>query len=227
MRYTVVALIAAAAVPLAACGSSSSPTGSSTGASGASTSPSTSNSTGAAPHGTPNAKADHVAGLIASVAGNTVTVNQKNGTATVDFTDATKIAEVDAATLTDVTAASCVSIRPTKDSAPNGPVTARSVLVSPANNGQCAGPGQNGRGVRGAVASVSANTITVSSAGNQTSVTVTPDTRYTKLTSTSASAIAQGKCLAAHGTKDGSGALQATSITVRAANNGNCGGSRR
>jgi len=54
--------------------------------------------------------------------GNTIQVTQKNSTATIDFTNQTAIAEIDPAQLSDVTAGSCVAIRPTR--APNGPVTA-------------------------------------------------------------------------------------------------------
>ena len=55
-------------------------------------------------------------------------------------------------------------------------------------------------------------------------MTVTPDTHYTKSTGADAKAIAAGMCLGARGTKDGSGALQATAAIVRPAVNGACGG---
>ncbi len=71
------------------------------------------------------------------------------------------------------------------------------------------------------------NTITLNSAdsgGNssQTSVTVTDTTKYTKQSTADAQAIAQGKCIAAHGTTDGGGTLQATTISVQQSDNGSC-----
>jgi len=53
-------------------------------------------------------------------------------------------------------------------------------------------------------------------------VSVTDTTTYTKQTATDAHAIVQGKCIAAHGTKDGGGTLQATDISVQQADNGSC-----
>lgn len=51
---------------------------------------------------------------------------------------------------------------------------------------------------------------------------ITHTTTYTKQTATDAHAIVQGKCIAAHGTRDGGGALQATNISVQQADNGSC-----
>ncbi|MBV8927780.1 MAG: hypothetical protein JO152_01475 [Mycobacteriaceae bacterium] len=213
MRYAIMALTGAVAVTLAACGSSSTHTASS-GTSG----PSPTSTTAKPANGK-----DHVAGLINSVSGNTIQVAQpNNATATVDVTNSTKVAELVPAQLTDVTTGSCVNIRPTRDN----PGTARSVLVSPADNGNCPQP-QNGRGVLGTVASVNGNTIVVTTAGNPTNVTVTPTTTYAKRTDSTTQAIAQGKCIAARGTNDNSGALQATAITLRPAVNGNCPGTKR
>lgn len=82
-------------------------------------------------------------------------------------------------------------------------------------------------GINGTVASVTGNTINVTSndasgAASQTAVTVTEKTKYTKQTTTDGQAIAQGKCITARGTKDGGGTLQATTITLQPANNGKC-----
>jgi hypothetical protein len=173
-----------------------------------------------------------VAGLIASVSGNTIQVNQRNGTATVVVTPSTVIAEQTPAGLTDVTPGSCVTVRPTPDSAPptSGTVTAQAVLIAPANNGQCSQPqGGQGRGVRGTMASVNGNTITLNTGGNpaQINVSVTNTTTYIKRAASNAQAITQGKCISARGTKDSSGALQATAISLQPATNGNCPGPRR
>jgi hypothetical protein len=206
MRYGIIALTSAAAVALAACSSSSTPA------------PATTATTAK-----PNKAGDRVAGLIASVSGNTIHVTEKNSTATIDFTNQTAISEIDPAQLSDVTAGSCVGVRPTRDSRPNGPVTAHTVLVGPARNGQCP-QAQDGRGVRGTVASVNGNTISVATAANPTPTTVgiNGGTGYAKRVAANPKAITAGKCITGRGTNDSSGALQATSITVRPAGNRPC-----
>ena len=168
------------------------------------------------------------------MSGDAIQVTQQTGTATVDFTPSTKITELTPAQLTDVTAGSCVAVRPTRDSADSGgAITARSVRVSPAVDGKCPEPkhpasgGPAGHQPWGTVASVAGNTITVNGTdanGNtsQTTVTVTDTTKYTKQSATDAQALAQGKCIAARGTKDDSGTLQATTISVQQADNGSC-----
>ncbi len=191
-----------------------------------------------------------VSGLIASVSGNAIQVTQEeNGNATVDFTPSTKVTEVTAAALTDVTAGSCVTVRPTHEESQGGqPITAASVRVSPAVDGKCpqskeSAPGSSSTApsgtpttapakqtaIQGAVASVAGNTINVTStdaSGNnsQTAVTVNDKTKYMKQDSATSQAITAGKCLAARGTKDSGGTLQATAIDVRPANDGKCGG---
>jgi Domain of unknown function (DUF5666) len=86
---------------------------------------------------------------------------------------------------------------------------------------------QTRRGDSRPVASVADNTITVNGTdanGNSSSstVTVTDTTKYTKQAATDAQALAQGKCIAARGTQDNTGTLQAMTISVRQADNGNC-----
>jgi hypothetical protein len=128
--------------------------------------------------------------------------------------------------LTDVTAGECVMVRPTKDSSAPPTVTAAAVLVGQAGNGRCGGRG-HGRGVTGTVASVNGSSIVLTATDNsQTTVTVTSNTRYAKRSRGDTSAIAAGQCLAARGTKDGSGNLQATAVNIRPAENGQCGGHR-
>ena len=75
----------------------------------------------------------------------------------------------------------------------------------------------------GTVASVEGNNIKVTvndSNGNpsQTDATVTDKTHYTKGVIATLQAVAQGKCITAGGTKDGGGNLQATWVTLTAAN---------
>jgi len=243
-RLAILAVTGAAALSVAACGSSNKPTPTST-----STSTSTVTSTTTSP--TPNGEA-RVSGLIASVAGNSIQVTTNdNTTANVNFTSTTKVSEVTPATLTDVTTGSCVSVRPSRESQGGQPVTAASVRLSPSVNGACppvkapepgSGPGSTGPApsgspttepakpapVRGSVASVSGNTINVTgtdATGNttQTAVTVDDKTKYTKQAAAAIDAITQGKCVIARGT-DGGGTLQATSINLRPANDGKCAG---
>lgn len=237
----ILAVSGAIALSIAACGSSnkSSPT-STASATGGSTTASSAPASGEV----------HVSGLIASVAGNAIQVTQEeNGNATVDFTSSTKVTEVTAGALSDVTAGSCVTVRPTGEESQGGqPITAASVRVSPAVDGKCPQGKESASGstgtapsgspttaparltaIQGSVASVAGNTINVTStdaSGNtsQTAVTVDDKTRYMKQTAATSQAITQGKCLAARGTKDDSGTLQATTIDLRPANDGKCWG---
>jgi Domain of unknown function (DUF5666) len=224
-RLAIFALTGATALSVAACGASNTtkPPSAAGPTSSAAASPSTS----------PKANA-WVNGMIASVSGDAVQVTQQSGNATVDFTPSTKITEIIPAQLTDVTAGSCVAVHPTRDSAGSGgAITAQFVRVSPAVDGKCqeprhpAGANAKHRAVSGTVATVAGNTITVNATdadGNstQSSVTVTDTTNYTKQTATDAQALGQGKCVTARGTKDDSGTLQATSISVQQADNGTC-----
>ena len=168
--------------------------------------------------------------MIASVSGNTIQVNQKNGSATVDVNESTQIAQITTAQLTDVTPGSCVTARLPHDSAQGAP--ARHVIIAPATNGDCNAP-RNGNAavVRGTVAWVNGNTVVVNVNQNgstsQANLTVDNNTTYMKRTSATSAAITQGECLAARGTNDTNGALQATSVTVAPAQNGSCRGARR
>jgi hypothetical protein len=234
-RFAILAVTGAAALSLAACGSSND-------AKPNSVAPTSSAPTSSS---TPSAKGegkDWVKGLIDSVSGSTIQVSRRSGSATVDFTPSTKVSELASAQLTDITTGSCVSVHPDRhsDSPGGNAITARSVRISSAVDGTCPEPAQPagaetpppGAPARhhqtsGQVASVAGNTITVNSTdptGNlsQTAVTVTDATKYTKTTATDAQAIAQGKCIVARGSKDGGGALQATAITVQQADNGQC-----
>jgi hypothetical protein len=225
-RYAVATLAGFAALSLAACGSSNTPSSTSTAGSPAAASP----SPGAGGHkGQPDNGKDRVFGLVNSVAGGTVSVTGKDGPATVDVTPSTRIAQFSPGQLTDITSGECITVRPTKDNDTGPTVTAAGLLFGQPDNGQCGPKGGNegtkGHGIGGTVASVNGNTIVVKAADNsQTTVTVTPDTRYTKRATADATAIAAGVCLAARGTKDGNGVLQATMAMVRPAVNGACGG---
>jgi hypothetical protein len=228
-RLAIVTLTGATALSIAACGSSNEAKPTSANPTSNAAAP-----TSSAPSASGKGK-DWVNGLIDSVLGSTIQVSQRSGTATVDFTPSTAVSETTPAQLTDITAGSCVSVRPDRHgaSAAGGAIFARSVRVSTAVDGKCpapthpAGGGSHHQPPRGQVASVTGNTITLNSAdaqGNpsQISVSVTDSTTYTKQTATDSQAIAQGKCIAAQGTRDGGGALQATNISVQKADNGSC-----
>ena len=220
-RFAILAAAGAATLSLAACGSSHTSTPAQ------SASPTHAASAPTQPPAPGNGQ--RVAGLIASVSGSTIQVTQKTGIATVDFTPATTINELTPAALTDVTAGSCVTVRPSKDdSQSGGAVTARMVRISLAVDGKCSQPIQPpaGSGVYGTVASVAGNTITVTGTGSAspTSVTVSDRTKYTKESTADSLAIASGKCINAQGSQDNGGALQATAITVRPAADGRCPG---
>jgi len=241
-RYAMLAVTGAAALSIAACGSSNNASPTST-----STATSTVTSTTTSP-ATPAPQGEaHVSGLIASVAGNSIQVTKEDNTnAALNFTSTTKVTEVTPATLSDVTSGSCITVRPTKDIQGGQPTTAASVRVSPSVNGTCPPPKESGQGstttpppgspapakpkpLRGSVASVTGNTITVAgtdASGNttQTPVTVDDQTKYSKLATATPDAITQGKCVNARGSLDNGGTLQATAITLRQATDGKCPG---
>jgi Domain of unknown function (DUF5666) len=221
-RFAILAAAGAATLSLAACGSSN------TAAPTQSPGPSSSASAQAqAPSQAPTpGNGQRVAGLIASVSGSTIQVTQKSGTATVDFTPSTTINEVTPGALSDVTAGSCVTVRPSKDDSQGGAVNARLVRVSLAVDGKCGQPNQPpaGAGIQGTVASVAGNTITVNGTGSPTTVTVSDRTKYMKEDTANSQAIASGKCINAQGSQGNGGALQASSITVRPAADGRCPG---
>lgn len=212
-RCAAVAVAGFTALSLAGCGSSNPPSKSSSSnpaTAASSTTPSASPTPGAS--GT-----DKTFGLVGSVSGNTVTLAGSNGPATVGVSPSTRVIELTPGQLADVTAGACVLVRPTKDSGRPPTVTAAMVLVGETVNGRCGG-------VTGTVVSVNGDSIIVTPADKgQTTVTVTPNTRYAKRNKTDTSAIAAGQCLAARGTKDDSGNLQATAVYLRPSANGRCG----
>ncbi len=240
-RFAILAVTGTTALSIAACGSSNKSAPAST-----STSTSTATSTATAPAPAPGEA--KVSGLIASVAGNSLQVTKQDNTnAAVNFTSTTKVTEIAPAALSDVTSGSCITVRPTKEGTPAGqPVTAASVRVSPSVNGTCPQPNESGpassstppsgspapakpQPLRGSVASVTGNTVSVAGtdgSGNttQTAVTVDDKTKYSKLATATPEAIAQGKCVTARGTMENGGALQATTISLRPAVDGKCGG---
>lgn len=210
-----------AAFSLAACGSSG------TSSTASSTSSKTTTPSAAAPAADGR---ERTSGIVGSVTGTTITLTGANGPATVDVSPSTKVRQLTAATLSNVAAGQCLVVRPTKDTAGSPTVTAAAVLFGSAENGQCAAPGkQQGHGVIGTVASVNSSSITVTTGdGTQSTVTVTPATRYAERSTADSSVIAAGQCLLAQGSKSPDGSsIQATSINVRPAASGPCGPKRQ
>jgi Domain of unknown function (DUF5666) len=160
----------------------------------------------------PEAK-DYVEGLVESVSGNAIQLRTRTGSATVDFAPSTRVVDQTPAQLTDVTPGSCINVRATPQSAPPpAAITAQSVTITPAVDGNCPPPA----GFYGTVTSVSGNTIAVNGLGpTPTNVTVADSTTYNKQTPSSSAAIANGKCMGAQGTNSG-GALQAMTIALQA-----------
>jgi len=159
---------------------------------------------------------DYVEGLVESVSGGTIGLRTRTGSATVDFTDSTRVVEVTPAQLSDVTPGSCVNVRATPQSAPVGGagITAQAVTITAAIDGKCPPPA----GFFGTVTSVSGNTIAVNGMGPgpataPINVTVANTTSYSKQSPSSAQAIVHGKCMGAQGTQD-AGVLHATAISL-------------
>ena len=284
LPYAGVALLTALA--LAACGPASA-----SGDSGAPAAGSTPAPTGTAgAGGAAGQRQPGVNGLVAAVNGSTMQVQTRTDQTAVTWSDATTFTTVAAAALTDVTVGSCVTVLEpaasgtatgSAGSAPATQVTAASVEVRPATNGECAagfggagggapgGPGAgatppagaptgaptgtatNGTGGRGGadfgrravaglVTAVSGDTITVQETtrarGNGTTsstataspttttvaVTTTSSTTYTAQKAGAATDVAVGVCASALGKADDTGAVTATSITLRPATNGAC-----
>ncbi len=223
-RLVTFAVAGATALSVAACSHSNNEN---TGKPSASTS-TTASSTSAVPKPPPRPPVgkDVVEGLVRSVAGNTIHLEQRNRTAaTVDFTPQTMVTELTPAQLSDVTPGSCVDVEASPASAPpGGAVTAQSVTINPSEGDRCPPPeptapgSASPPGVFGKVTSVTGNTIAVTSldpTGQPTpaTVSVTNTTTYSKHAVTNPQAIQDGKCMAARGTQDG-GVLHATTIDL-------------
>jgi hypothetical protein len=150
----------------------------------------------------------------------------KEGPARVAITSTTKVVQVTPAQFGDIKPGSCVDVRrPAPDpGGQQGPATSVN-FSSAASNGRCPEAVAERR-VRGSVAAVDGQTISVanSSQPEPTAVTVDPGTNYTTQASVSQLIIAPGACLSAVGTLGPGGVLQAASATVSPLVNGACPG---
>lgn len=178
---------------------------------------------------------DEVSGSIASVSGMRIEVSSPQGSASVSFTDATKIMELTPATLADITPGLCVTIRPASG-AEGGTVVADAVVVGASSGGECkktggadnAGlPASPLGGFRGTVDSVNDKTIAITTFGtdgSKTNSTVETNdlTLFADRHRVKADAVVEGKCIIAGGTNDTGGVLQALTINLPLVVDGEC-----
>ena len=178
---------------------------------------------------------DEVSGSIASVSGMRIEVSSPEGSASVSFTDDTKIMELTPAKLTDITAGLCVTIRPASG-AEGGTVVADAVVVGASSGGECkkTGGADNAGlprsplgGFRGTVDSVTGTTIAITTYGtdgSKTNSTIETNdlTLFADRHRVKTDAIVEGKCLIAGGTNDTGGVLQAKTINLPLVVNGEC-----
>ncbi len=178
---------------------------------------------------------DEVSGSIASVSGMRIEVSSPEGSASVSFTDSTKIMELTPATLTDITPGLCVTIRPASG-AEGGTVVADAVVVGASSGGECkkTGGADNAGlprtplgGFRGTVDSVTGTTIaltTFGTDGSKTNSTIETNdlTLFADRHRVKADAVVEGKCIIAGGTNDTGGVLQAQTINLPLVVNGEC-----
>ncbi|WP_046319258.1 DUF5666 domain-containing protein [Mycobacterium sp. UM_Kg1] len=176
-----------------------------------------------------HAQPDRVMGTVSSASGTGFEVTGPNGPTTVAVTDSTSVYESVPAQRGEITVGSC--IKAGGAAADEGPLTAKFVSISTTVDGACPQrPAASGdgtahpashRGVRGVVESISGDTLTVSGPSGPATVTLDDATRFRRTVAVSAPSISAGKCVAAGGTTDDQGVLQAKRVTVWAAN-GDC-----
>lgn len=176
-----------------------------------------------------HAQGDHVVGSVASASGNTFEVAGSAGTVTVNLADGARVLESVPAQRAEITTGTCIKAGATPDSAPadSGAITAKFVAITATVDGKCpqrpadAPAVAHHHGVRGVVESVSDDTVTVNGPSGPTTVTINDATHVRRMIAVSAPSISVGKCVAARGTTDGDGVLQASRVTVWNGN-GNC-----
>lgn len=232
-HLSVLALVGITALAAVACGSStkSSPSESPT-------TPTTTSAAASAPASEAPVKVngeDEVSGSIASVTGTTIEVSSPQGSASVAFSESTKLMELTPAKLSDITPGLCVTIRPASG-AEGGTVVADAVVVGASSGGECKKTGGQDNaglprsplgGFRGTVDSVSEKTIAITTLGadgskTNTTVEVNDLTLFADRHRVKADAIVEGKCIIAGGTNDPGGVLQALTINLPLVVNGAC-----
>jgi hypothetical protein len=209
--------VAVAAFVLVACGAS---------ANTASSSPSP---------GTGNAFRNGASGQLVQASGETLILSGPNGDTTVSYTASTTFTKTSTASLADITRGTCVFANGVKDA--TGTITATNVSISPKTATGCParnfgpGPGAtprpspspqpsatprpSGDFVSGEVTAISGVSITVLTQANVSQkVTVPSAATITKMSTVSAADLQNGECIRANGSRDASGNVLATSITI-------------
>ena len=240
MNRSILLIAAAAAVALAGCGAAATAA-----KSPASPSP-----------GAGNAFRNGAAGQLVQINGQTLILTGPNGDTTVMVTTSTSFAKTSLATLADITTGTCVVATGRKDPT-TGAITATNVRLAPKSSAGCTaggfGPGgavggiprpnatprptpsgqPNAAFVFGEVTAVSGTSVTLltQTAGSQT-ITVQAAATITVNAVVSETALQNGQCLRAVGSRDSAGNVLATAITITPAGpSGTCttavGGGRR
>jgi hypothetical protein len=217
-RPVLLGLLSAAAVLLVGCNSSTTPK---------STEPAAESPTASAEStAAPAPERVRAQGRVDGLAGSTVMMAAKEDPKRVAILPNTKVLQLTPGQLVDVKPGSCVNVRRAAPAADGAPGPATTITISEAApNGICPEAIAD-NAVRGAVASVNGQTVSVSNTSQPepTAVTVDPGTQYTRQASVSALAITPGACLSAVGTLDPGGVLQAASATIGPPVNGVCPG---
>jgi len=230
-QFSVLAIIGITALSTVACGSSTKSSSSE------SASPATSTSVAAPASETP-VKVDgrlEVGGSVASVSGTRIEVSSPKGAASVALSESTRVWELTPAKLSDITAGTCVTIRPASG-AEGGTVVADAVVVGVNKNSECkkTNAQDNGGfprsplgGFRGTVDSVTGTTIALTTNGADgskinTTVETNDLTLFADRHLVKADAIVEGKCIVARGNNDAGGVLQVDSINLPLVVNGAC-----
>jgi hypothetical protein len=195
-----------------------------------------------------------VSGQIMSVTGQVLQVQGPAGQTAVNWTDSTALSQVMPAAESDLAVGKCVQVRQAGAGSggagsggaatpadPTQPLSAGTIVISDPVNGAClrtgsgggggggggarTGMARMGGGVRGTVASISGDTMTVTPTarpGSSTApadttprtVTLTPSTDYSRIGSATSGDLTVGKCVAAFGTP-ANGGIDAKTVIVR------------
>jgi hypothetical protein len=240
MNRSILLVAAAAALALAGCGAAAT----------AAKSPASPSS------GAGNAFRNGAAGQLVQINGQTLILTGPNGDTTVMVTTSTSFAKTSVATLADITTGICVVATGRKD-ATTGAITATNVRLSPKSPAGCTAggfaPGGAAGGtprpnatprptpsgqpvaafVIGEVTGVSGTSVIVltQTVGSQT-ITVQAAATITTNAAVTETALQNGQCLRAVGSRDSAGNVLATAITITPAGpSGTCttglGGGRR
>jgi Domain of unknown function (DUF5666) len=215
MNRLVAASFVAAGFVLAACGNAAT-------AANSTTSPSP---------GAGNALRGGAAGQLVQINPQTLVLSGANGDITVDYTSTTPITKTSTAALADITTGMCVVATGQKDAA--GLVTATTVRLSPKGANGCATGVPDGNGAPGAsprpvpsgqpaatfvggeVTSVKGTSVTLlTQANGSQTITVPTTAAVTQSSAATASALQVGQCLRATGSRDSTGNVQASALTI-------------